>query len=304
MTRRTPSLNESSPWWQTPHTGIAQRELDGAQRSPSIVPRPADLGVDTPTAKLHRLTGLVVEGYEIRSLIGKGSGTVVFAAANEAGHEVAIKVRREGYGDDPLGIGEVKHPSLVRKIATGTLPTGESYLIMERVAGRTLKRRLEISGPLPPQQAVTVLRPIAQALHALHQAGVQHKWVRPEQVIVTNLNGAAPRFVDLEIGNRAPSRSGARSSPGSLRYQAYGLASLAFELMAGQPPFDESVIEAAKFSMRAPYLSTVSRRLFSVQIERAMAACLSLEPDERPETPIAVIHLLEAALREDEGADS
>jgi serine/threonine protein kinase len=278
--------------------GVAQ---DESPSRASLVPRPAELGVETPTRKLHRLIGAVIEGYVLRSLIGKGSGTVVFAAENDAGQKVAIKVRREGFDDEPLAIGDVKHPSLVRKISTGTLPTGESYLIMERVAGRTLKRRLETSGPLAPQQAVTVLRPIAQALHALHREGVQHKWVRPDQVIVTNLNGAAPRFVDLEIGRRSPSRSGARATATSLRYQAYGLAALAFELMAGRPPFDESVIEAEKFSTRAPYLSTVSRRLFSVQIERAMAACFSLEPDERPDTPIAVVHLLEAALREEPG---
>jgi len=63
VTRRNPSLNESSPWWQTPHTGIPQDELPAApRRSPSIVPRPAELRLDTPTAKLHRLTGVKIDG--------------------------------------------------------------------------------------------------------------------------------------------------------------------------------------------------------------------------------------------------
>jgi len=75
---------------------------------------------------------------------------------------------------------------------------------MERVPGKTPKRRLEMSCALPPQQSGR--RPNAQALHALHRDGVQHKWVRPDQVFSTRapfLSTVSHRILSVQVSVRS-----------------------------------------------------------------------------------------------------
>lgn len=288
VSRNSSRRTDEHAWWLTPHEGIPR---------PQLQPGPEDR-TDSAPGEVAALVGHRIGRYVVTGFVTAGPTSALFEGTDERGKRVAIKVRGKGELVPHSPVGGVKHPALVRLLDSGELPGGQSYSVMESVPGRTLRERLDELGALPPGQAVAVLRPVARAIEALSAAGVQHGWVRPDHVIVTDLSGSPPRFVDLEISARTRVTSSAARgrAKGGLRYQAYGLSILAFELMAGEPPFDAATIRGG-ISSPPPFLSTVSHRLFSVPVEQAIAKCLSLEPGDRPATPMEVVHRLEEALQ-------
>lgn len=105
---------------------------------------------------------------------------------------VAVKVLRPDRAEaENLGrfrreaqvMASVEHPHLIRLIDHG-VEEGHPYLVMEFVEGRTLAHVLHDDGPLSPARAREVLLPVADALQAIHDAGIIHRDVKPDNIMV------------------------------------------------------------------------------------------------------------------------
>ncbi|MDT8912339.1 serine/threonine protein kinase [Amycolatopsis sp. PS_44_ISF1] len=167
-----------------------------------------------------------ITGYRLDRELGRGGTGVVYAATRLAdGCEVALKVLRPQLAADP-GYGErlraeadrasrVEHPGVVRILEVD--PAAGTWLAMDRIDGPDLQRRLDC-GPLDPATAVAVLRQVADAVAALHAAGLVHRDLKPANVLLTDAPGGPRAHVtDFGVATAGATVEGTfGNSPGSL----------------------------------------------------------------------------------------
>jgi formylglycine-generating enzyme required for sulfatase activity/dienelactone hydrolase len=130
--------------------------------------------------------------YEVRALLGTGGmGEVYRAYDHDLERDVAIKVLREGADGDRLRrfVQEAKaasglhHPNVAHVYEIGS-HDDLRFIAMEIVEGETLRLRLQRS-PMPIDEVVGIATQIAAALGAAHKAGIVHRDIKPDNVIIT-----------------------------------------------------------------------------------------------------------------------
>ncbi|TDB88861.1 Stk1 family PASTA domain-containing Ser/Thr kinase [Actinomadura sp. 7K534] len=147
------------------------------------------------TSVADPLVGRVLDGrYRIESRIARGGMATVYVARDiRLDRTVAIKVMHAGLASDEdfvtRFIGEAKaaaalsHPNVVAVYDQRT--DGEHvFLVMEYVAGHTLRDALTAVGRLGPRAALEIMMPVLAALGAAHRAGLVHRDVKPENVLI------------------------------------------------------------------------------------------------------------------------
>jgi len=151
--------------------------------------------------------GTSIQGkYVVHGVLGYGGFAVVYDAEHLGlGRRVAIKVLhlRE---DRPLALIErfrrearisalVKHPNVLEVYDTGALPDGSPFLVMERLHGETLSASIA-RGPLPIATVVELGRQMMRGLGAVHEAGIVHRDIKPDNVML-HAPPDGPRTVKL-----------------------------------------------------------------------------------------------------------
>ena len=208
---------------------------------------------------------LRVGPFEIRREIGHGGMGRVFEAVNPAGERVAVKVvhphlvSRPGYlarflREVEAG-GRVDHPGLVRTIASGLHEEGGfevPYLVLEFVEGQNLRDLIAETGSVSERLAREIAVQVADTLAAVHGAGIVHRDVKPENVVIAP--DETVKLMDLGVAFLA--EEGLRLTQtgefvGSLLYAApeqlrgdvldgradlYALGLLLYEVVAGRQP--------------------------------------------------------------------
>jgi serine/threonine protein kinase len=242
--------------------------------------------------------------YLLDTEIGRGATGHVWAGRRRAdGSPVAVKLLRSDLAEDPevkarflrehATLTRLRHPHLVGVhdlVAEG----GALGIVMDLVQGVDL-RRLVVQTRLSTGAAATLLAQTAQALAAVHAAGIVHRDVKPENVLATPVGaGWSARLTDFGIA-RAVAGSSATALIGTPAYLApelatghppappadvYALGVTGYELLAGHRPFHATSIEAW---MRA-HLEEAPPRPAGVDDAawKLLAACLAKDPAARP----------------------
>ncbi len=209
--------------------------------------------------------------YQLLERIGAGgTGEVWRGLDTVLGRPVAVKLLRAEYAAQPEALarfrlearqaGSLSHPAIAVIHDFGE-PRGARppYLVMELVEGPSLAAVLA-GGPLAPARAMEVIAQTAAGLHAAHVAGLVHRDIKPANLLlggdglvkITDFGiaysaGAAPvTRTGLIVGTPAylaPERvGGARATPAS---DLYALGIVAYECLAGHPPFAGTPLEVA-----------------------------------------------------------
>ncbi|HEY9515176.1 MAG TPA: serine/threonine-protein kinase [Gemmatimonadaceae bacterium] len=135
--------------------------------------------------------------FRLLSEIGEGGAASVFLAHDLAAERiVALKVVREPNGEAANNLireGEalraVRHPRVVGFVECGTLHDGRSFLAMQYATGRPLRATLQ-HGPIAVAHALVLGGAVADALTAIHAAGMIHRDLKPDNIIVPMREGA------------------------------------------------------------------------------------------------------------------
>jgi len=200
---------------------------------------------------------LLAGRYRLTERIDRGGTAEVWRARDERlDRDVAVKVLgpeaepafRERFTMEARRAAAVSHPHIVTVFDEGQ-DGNDAFIVMEEVRGRSLRDIVAERGALPAAEVATLIRQLAGALDATHEAGLVHLDVKPANVIVDGSGNA--KLTDFGIA-RAARDSEERELVGTARYIApervegktvtprtdvYGLALVAYELLTGQPAF-------------------------------------------------------------------
>jgi len=183
-------------------------------------PGPADIAVSADPVDAA-LPGVGIAGYRMLKLIGQGGMSVVYLAAHEASgehrvlkllpiseHDGGVLVQR--LINEAALLAQLRHPGIVRIHEQGCTEW-HAYIAMEYLPGGELTALL--GQPLPPPYVVEIVLQIAEALGAIHGAGMVHRDLKPANI----LRRADGTFVLADFGiARKKGVDLSRSGPGHL----------------------------------------------------------------------------------------
>jgi serine/threonine-protein kinase len=220
--------------------------------------------VGTQSANL--IGGLLERRYRVNTLLARGGMSTVYRGVDtRLERPVAIKVMDPRFSDDQSFIdrfvreartaAQLHHPGVVGVYDQGVdrSPEGDHvFLVMELVDGGTLRDLLRERGALPPALALSVLDQVLSALGAAHRAGLVHRDVKPENVLIGR--GGAVKVADFGLVRAMASANTtsddmilgtvAYLSPEQVatgasdpRSDVYSAGILLYEMLTGVPPY-------------------------------------------------------------------
>ena len=259
--------------------------------------------------------------YRVLQTLGHGAFSKVYLAEDIllSSRLVVLKVSLEERNEhsnkvflrEANVLSRVIHPNIVNLLDVGITEDGKEYLVTEYIVGKTLQEILSSNGRLQLSHALIITNAIAQGLSELHQAGLIHRDIKPDNIIVPQgpdgLLYRSSKLMDfglagsLEVNGNltkagqffgtptymAPEQIRAdRQSPTS---DIYTLGVLLYEMIFGQLPFGGGSIQEVFLSklegqVRFPQVQDVPGELLSF-----IARCLSVNPENRPQSAYEVV---------------
>ena len=226
--------------------------------------------VDTTTS--DALVGRVLDGrYRVEARVARGGMATVYRALDtRLDRVVALKVMHQIFAENDQFVARfireaksaarLSHPNVVAVYDQGE-DAGYVFLAMEYVQGRTLRDLLRERTRLAPTDALSILEPVLAALSAAHAAGLVHRDVKPENVLLAD--DGRVKVADFGLARAAANleATSATSLIGTVAYLApeqvirgiadprsdvYAAGIMLFEMITGQQPYDgETAISVA-----------------------------------------------------------
>ncbi len=270
--------------------------------------------------------GLVKElsdRYTIEREVGAGGmATVYLAHDKKHDRKVAIKVLRpelaaamgaERFPREIRTVAQFNHPHILSLYDSGEA-AGFLYYVMPFVDGESLGERLAREKQLPVQDAIRILREVADALAYSHARGVVHRDIKPGNVLLSGRHAVVTDFgvakaltasggdkvttVGIALGTptyMAPEQAMGEANIDH-RADIYALGILGYEMLAGRPPFEAASAQAllAAQVMEAPVDIQKVRPGIPVLLNDAIMRCLAKNPADRWQSADELITQLEA----------
>jgi Protein kinase domain len=272
-----------------------------------------EVSADTGTFSVSFDAGQEIAGYRLETEIGRGSSATVYRARDERlGRVAALKILApEQAGDETFrqwfvpelrAVTAIRNPHIVPVFEAG-LADGMLYLAMRYVPGGDVRALAIREGPMPVGRVAAIVWQTASALDAMHAAGLVHRDVKPENILVdvtpegrdwVYLSDFALRREPAQADGPAWARSPMSTlacvapeliegGPADGRADEYALAASAFDMLTGWPPFfadDATALLQAHVSQQPPTL-TSRRPELPAAADEVMARALAKEPEQR-----------------------
>ncbi|HMJ74545.1 MAG TPA: serine/threonine-protein kinase, partial [Iamia sp.] len=247
-------------------------------------------------------------GYELHEVLGRGGfATVYRATQTSVDRLVALKVltaaaldpnTERRFRHEVRAVGALSdHPHVVALIDAGTTTTGAPFISMQLVPAGSFGDQMRAFGPLEPTEAARVGAEVADALEAAHEAGILHRDIKPDNILVGRRGRAL--LTDFGIATLDDGTMTVTGTlTGTLAYTApevikgerpsaasdvFALGATLYTLVAGRPAFATGEDHVAAVMWR---VTTEDAPPLPPEVPFALAdligACMAKEADERP----------------------
>ncbi|MBV9850445.1 MAG: protein kinase [Armatimonadetes bacterium] len=265
--------------------------------------------------------------YTLIREIGHGGMSVVHQAVDRrTGKTVALKVhaippslaateRRSvlaRFGREARAMARLSHPGIIAIHEVGE-QDGMHFLAMEYLDGLPLSERLE-SGPLTASEAAPILSQVAEAIDAVHAAGVVHRDIKPSNVML--LPDGTAKLLDFGVARQSEDTTitATHSIVGSPTYMApervegalgdppsdiWALGVLLYEMLAGRPPFEGASIPSVLYQVTHATPAPIPH--LSGPVQQVVRRALEKDLQRRYPTARALADALTAALQTSAG---
>ena len=274
----------------------------------------------------------LVDKYRIDALIGQGGMGAVYRATHlELDRVVALKVvlpdyvssseTLERFRREARAAARLNHPSVITIYDFGVLENGRAYLAMELLDGRSLRDEIEKLGIISPKRTLEILKPVCEAVQAAHNAGVIHRDLKPDNIILesSEIGQELVKVVDFGIAKlkEKSGKSLSLTGPGLVmgtphymspeqckgeeldtRSDIYSLGVMLYEMLAGQVPFDAPTPSAViiQHAIDPPRRLSLIRRDIKIEIEEVIMKSLTKSRHTRQQTVMQLYLELEKAI--------
>ncbi|MFE1949878.1 serine/threonine-protein kinase [Streptomyces sp. NPDC059524] len=243
-----------------------------------------------------------IGGYRLRARLGAGGMGIVYLAHTPGGRPIALKAVRGEFAADPefrrrfadeVASARRIHGLFTAQVVDSGVDAPTPWLATAYVPGPSLQQVVERHGPLPARTVLLLVAGVAEALQAIHAAGVVHRDLKPANVLVAE---DGPRVIDFGIARAADAGglTGTGLRIGTAAYMApeqaqglvvtsatdvFALGSLAAYVAGGVPPFGGGPESGALYRVvhEEPDLSCVPPDLYDL-----LRCCLAKRPEDRP----------------------
>jgi eukaryotic-like serine/threonine-protein kinase len=237
----------------------------------------------------------IEERYRLERLLGRGGMGAVYKATDlRLQREVAIKILSGSmFGNvqalrrferEAQAAARLRHPNIVTVHDYGVLSTKGAYLVMELMAGETLSARLKREGVITPVTAADLFDQLLEGVKAAHQAGVVHRDLKSENIVLVTTERGQTRVCILDFGlakltqtmeadARSHSSTASVTTPGAVvgtfgymspeqltggkvdeRSDLFSIGVMVVEAITGRRPFDGATYHELLINiLQAPY---------------------------------------------------
>jgi serine/threonine-protein kinase len=273
----------------------------------------------------ERLKMALAERYRIEGEIGAGGMATVYLAQDlKHDRRVAVKVLRPEVSHE-VGVDRflreiriaatLSHPNILPLFDSGEAD-GLLYYVMPHIEGKTLADRIEAEGALPVEEAVKVVVEVGEALARAHDEGVVHRDIKPQNILfefghVRVADFGLARALDVAGGERLTQTGIAVGTPHymspeqlegkaseDVRSDVYSLGCVAYELLAGAPPYTGPTGQAVVLGHLTKPVPAVRERRPEVprSVEAAVRRAMAKDPADRFQTVTEMTEALTHAM--------
>ncbi len=274
-----------------------------------------------PNSGSDHLTGRVLDGrYLIGSRVARGGMATVYEATDlRLDRTVAVKVMHPGLGDDDefaarfvaeaRAAAKLSHPNVVAVFDQGN-DDGTVFLAMELIPGHTLRDTIGKEAPLSAARTLALLEPVVSALASAHRAGLIHRDVKPENVLIAD--DGRVKVADFGLA-KAMSATTQHTATGVLigtvsyvapelvvegrsdaRADVYAVGVILYELLTGKKPHEgETPIQVAYKHVHED-VPPPSRRVAGIPdyVDALVARATARDREQRPADAGVLLHHL------------
>lgn len=174
--------------------------------------------------QFETLVGSLIEDcYEVAAVLGSGGWGTVYAASHTVlGTKVAIKVMHRHlaadaecvrrFGREAQALNGQSHPNLCSLFSSGFLPSGQPYIVMEFLEGKTLSELIAQEGQLSVARCLNIMEQACDALAVAHSQGVIHRDLKPANILL--LDDDRIKLLDFGLAKLAPTDQSALTATG------------------------------------------------------------------------------------------
>ena len=293
-------------------------------------------GCELPRKDPDSLIGEVVGHFKLVKKIGAGGmGSVYLSEHVAIGTSYVVKVlhprlvadeaMRERFRREAVTAGRIRHDNVVFIADFGWHEQVGSYIAMEYLEGRSLKEALKAGERYTPMKIWRLFEQLGSALTAAHELSVVHRDLKPDNVYLVPQPKGGDKVKVLDFGiaklledggtekltatgwamgtptYMSPEQAAGITTAISAKTDIYSLGVMLFELLAGQPPFVDTVsarLLVKHMEFEPPLLSAFRPELAGGSLENLLSRMLAKDPAERPESVAELLPELEQALLE------